>query len=80
MEKEEFMHDLPATGYLRMHQIIGCARRKIPALIPVSRSTWWAGVKSGRFPKPVKISPRCTAWQVKDIHSLMDHFNGGNVA
>lgn len=49
---------LPATGYFRLHQITGRPARNghpaIPALIPVSRSTWWAGVKSGRYPQPVR--------------------------
>lgn len=39
--------------------------------IPVSRSTWWAGVKNGRFPSPVKIGPRITAWRLKDIRNLI---------
>ena len=40
---------LPDTGFVRLPQIIGSAKARppIPALIPVSRSTWWAGVKSG---------------------------------
>lgn len=41
-------------------------------LIPVSRSTWWAGVKNGRFPRPVKLSERCTAWRVEDIRALIE--------
>jgi predicted DNA-binding transcriptional regulator AlpA len=40
-------------------------------LIPVSRSTWWAGVKSGRYPRPVKLGPRITAWRVEDIRRLI---------
>ena len=40
--------------------------------IPVSKSMWWAGVKSGRFPEPVKLGPRTTAWRVEDIRSLID--------
>ncbi len=39
--------------------------------IPVSKSTWWAGVKSGRFPKPVKLGPRITAWRAEDIQALV---------
>jgi predicted DNA-binding transcriptional regulator AlpA len=38
---------------------------------PVSRSTWWAGVKSGKFPKSVKIGPRTTAWRSSDIELLI---------
>lgn len=40
-------------------------------IIPVSKSTWWAGVKTGRFPKPIKLGPRTTAWRESDIRALM---------
>lgn len=40
--------------------------------IPVSKSTWWAGVKTGRFPAPVKLGPRTTAWRASDIRLLID--------
>nr|WP_027545334.1 AlpA family phage regulatory protein [Bradyrhizobium sp. WSM2254] len=39
--------------------------------IPVGKSTWWAGVKSGRFPKPVKLGPRITAWRADEIQALV---------
>ncbi|MCZ6898389.1 MAG: AlpA family phage regulatory protein [Betaproteobacteria bacterium] len=39
--------------------------------MPVSRTTWWLGVKSGRFPKPVKLGPNTTAWRVEDIRELI---------
>jgi prophage regulatory protein len=65
---------LPETGFLRLPQIIGNAKvtPPIPALIPVSRSTFLAGVKNGRFPKSIKLSRRCTAWKVKDILALIE--------
>jgi prophage regulatory protein len=68
------MHQLPPTGYLRLPQIVGDAKAQppIPAIIPVSKSTWWAGVKAGRFPAPVKLGPRITAWRVEDIRTLID--------
>jgi prophage regulatory protein len=28
-------------------------------------------VKDGRFPKPVKLGPRITAWRVEDIRELI---------
>ena len=64
---------LPDTGFVRLPQIIGSAKARppIPALIPVPRSTWWAGVKSGRYPQPVKLGPRITAWRVEDIRRLI---------
>jgi len=44
---------------------------QVLALFPVGKSTWWAGVKEGRFPKPVKLGPRTTAWRVEDIRALI---------
>ncbi|MCI0653582.1 MAG: AlpA family phage regulatory protein [Methylococcaceae bacterium] len=68
------MHQLPQTGYLRLSQIVGNPKSTppIPAIIPVSKSSWWSGVKSGRFPKPVKLGPRITAWKVSDILTLIE--------
>ena len=67
------MSSLPATGYLRLNHIVGDAKRGIPALIPVSRSTWWAGVKSGRYPQPTRaLGFRITAWSVEDIRGFIE--------
>lgn len=59
---------LPDTGFLRLSSIL--APR---GPIPVSKSTWWAGIKDGRFPKPVKLGARITVWRVADIRSLIDN-------
>ena len=66
---------LPETGYLRLRQIIGDPKADppVPPLIPVSRSTWWAGVASGRFPQPLKLGPNTTVWRVEDIRSLISN-------
>jgi prophage regulatory protein len=66
---------LPATGFLRIADIIGNpkANPPKPALIPVSRSTWWQGVRSGRYPQPVRtLGARITAWRVEDIRALVE--------
>lgn len=65
------MHQLPETGFLRLPQIVGDSKRGIPAVIPVSKSSWWAGVKSGRYPAPVKLGPRTTVWNVAAIRALV---------
>ncbi len=57
----------PQTGFVRLTSIL--APR---GPIPVARSTWWAGVKEGRYPKPVKLGRRITAWRVQDINELID--------
>jgi prophage regulatory protein len=62
---------LPQTGFVRLPTILA---PKGP--IPVGKSTWWAGVKAGRFPRPVKLGPRITAWRVEDIRALIDRQAG----
>ena len=56
------------TGLLRLAQVL--------EIIPVGRSTWWAGVKCGRYPKSVKIGRRITAWRTEDIDALKKSFSG----
>lgn len=58
--------ELPSTGFLRLPDII-----KPHGPIPVSKSTWWAGVKDGRFPKPMKLGPKLTVWPVEAIRRLI---------
>jgi prophage regulatory protein len=57
---------LPETGFVRLSTIL--------KIIPVGKSTWWVGVKSGRFPKPVKLGERITAWRVEEIKAIIENF------
>ena len=41
-------------------------------ILPISKSTWLTGVKSGHFPKPVRLGKRITAWRVEDIRKLIN--------
>jgi prophage regulatory protein len=67
---------LPETGFLRIWQIVGNKKTNTPALIPISRSSFLNGVKSGLYPKPVKLGERTTAWHVEDIRHLIESFGG----
>ncbi len=47
---------------------------RLPAVlahVPISRSSWFAGVRSGRYPKPVRLSERRVAWRASDIRSFV---------
>jgi len=61
-------------GYLRIWQIVGDRKRGIEPLLPVGRSTFLAGVKSGKYPKPVKLGEKTTAWRKSDILALLESF------
>lgn len=55
---------IPMCGFLRLPQVL--------ALFPISKSAWWAGCQSGRYPKPVKLGPRTTVWRAEDIAALIE--------
>jgi prophage regulatory protein len=61
---------LPETGFVRLSLIL--------ALIPIGKSSWWAGIKEGRFPPPYKLGPRTTAWKAQDIGDLIERFVQAN--
>ena len=67
-------NQLPATGFIKLPAIIGDKRTEppTPPIIPVSRTTWLNGVKSGKYPKPIKLGERSIAWRVEDIHALLE--------
>jgi predicted DNA-binding transcriptional regulator AlpA len=48
---------------------------QVLSIIPVGKTCWWEGVKSGRYPKPVKLSSRCTAWRAEDIQALIKNLS-----
>ncbi len=59
--------DLPVTGFIRLDQVL--------SLIPISRGSWFAGVKSGRFPKGYALGPRTTAYKAEEIRALLESFS-----
>ena len=61
---------IPTYGFLRLPQVL--------ALIPISKSAWWEGCKTGRFPKPVKLGPRTTVWRAEDIAALVESFGSSD--
>jgi prophage regulatory protein len=61
----QFLYDVPTTGYLRLPQVL--------QFVPVSKSTWWSGIRSGRYPAPTRaLGERITAWRVEDIRALIE--------
>lgn len=57
---------LPTSGFVRLANILA---PKGP--LPISKSSWWDGVREQRYPQPVKLGPRITAWRCEDIRDLM---------
>lgn len=59
---------LPETGFVRLAQVL--------KVFPISKSAWWQGIKSGIYPRGIKIGPRTTAWRVEDIRRLIKEIEG----
>ena len=55
---------IPTVGFIRLSQVL--------KLIPIAKTAWYAGVKEGRFPQPVKLGPRARAYRVEDITALIE--------
>ena len=53
------------TGFVRLPQVL--------AIIPISRSAWWAGIREGKFPKGIKLGSKTTVWRAEDIRALINH-------
>ncbi len=62
------MKDIGSKKLYRLPQVLD--------LIPVSKSTWWQGVKDGIFPQPIKLTPRTSCWLADEIHGLIDKATG----
>lgn len=68
------------NGLVRLKQIIGDSKATppIPAIIPISKSSWWNGVKSGKYPQPIKLGERTTVWKIEDILAFIDSMEATN--
>ena len=69
------MNRISEDSFYRLKQIVGDKKNEIPPIIPVSPSTWWLGVKSGRYPKPIKLSEKITVWRGSDLLDLVEGVN-----
>ena len=69
------MSDTNIPKFLRLKQIVGDPNAEPPIvpIIPISKSSWWAGVKSGLYPEPAKIWPNTTVWREDDIRRLVEN-------
>lgn len=63
---------LPATGFLRLNQVL--------KFVPIGKTAWYNGVKEGRFPKPIQLSARTAVYRAQDIAALIDKISQGKGA
>lgn len=59
--------NIPTSGFLRLPQIL--------AIFPISKSAWWEGCRTGRYPKPIKLGPRTTVWRAEDNTAFIERIS-----
>ncbi|WP_294346788.1 AlpA family phage regulatory protein [Prosthecochloris sp.] len=64
--------------FYRLRDIVGDVKNGIPAIIPVSKTSWYRGIREGKFPKPVMLSEQTSAWRSTDIDALVEKLSKGN--
>ena len=55
---------LPQSELVRLSQVL--------AAMNIAASTWWEGVKTGKFPPPVRLGPKCVRWRTQDVRRLIE--------
>ena len=55
---------LEGDGYLRLEDVL--------TVYPVSRSTWYEGIKQGIYPAPVPLGRRSVGWSRAAIRALVE--------
>ena len=56
---------------IRLPEIIGNKKTGEKGLLSIGATSWWLGVRAGRFPKPVKLGPRTTAWRESEVLEIV---------
>lgn len=48
---------------------------QVLSIIPIPKSSWWRGVKEGRYPRGIKLGERTTAWRASEIDALIERLD-----
>lgn len=56
---------------LRLNTIVGNPKTGEEGILPISRTTWYRGIEAGRYPKPIRLSPGCSAWRESEVMDLL---------
>ena len=54
---------MEANSFIRIKDLV--------KIVPISKAHIWRLARAGKFPKPVRLSERCTAWKVADVEAWL---------
>jgi prophage regulatory protein len=59
------------SAFMRLTQVIGCRKRGITPIVPVSSSVWWKWVRENKAPQPIRIDGS-TFWYRDEINKFVE--------
>ena len=62
---------IPSSGFLRLRDVL--------KFVPVCKTRWYQGMKSGEFPRPVSLGPRAKGYKAEDVRSLIERLGANAV-
>ena len=64
--KHDISPILPPEGFVRLPVVL--------KVLSIGKTSWWNGVKEGKYPRPMKFGKRTARWNVKDIRALIEKY------
>ncbi len=64
--KNNNLHELPSEGFVCLPTVL--------RVLDIGKTTWWCGIRDGKFPRPAKLGTRKARWNVKDIRALIEKY------
>jgi predicted DNA-binding transcriptional regulator AlpA len=55
----------PRTGLVKLGAIL--------RFLSISKTMWYVGVRSARYPKTIKLGPRTSCWRAEAVWNLVDN-------
>lgn len=65
----------PANRLIRINEL--ASSKGQPGIVPISPATLWRWVKAGKFPAPIRLSDRVTAWESAKVRAWIEAQAGG---
>lgn len=59
-----YIDQLPDSSMLNIKEVL--------AVVRISRSSWYAGIKDGKYPAPVHIGPASPRWKLGDVRKVTE--------
>ncbi len=70
---------MTANFFLGRHALFDISYPQVLHVLGIGKTTFWEGIKTGRFPAPVKLGPRPAVWRVEGIRNPISRISVGGM-